>query len=196
MIRNNENLKEKYHAMNQAYLMDENQCINALLVQAALPEDLLFEVDNTAKQLVTEIREQRVKKSSLDAFLHEYDLSSEEGIVLMCLAEAMLRIPDTETIDDLIRDKITAADWEAKLGKSESFFINASTWALMLTGKIVAHSDSNKLTMVLKSLLRRSSEPLIRKALGHAMKVLGKQFVMGRTIQEALKRSKEQDEYY
>ncbi|OGT30258.1 MAG: bifunctional proline dehydrogenase/L-glutamate gamma-semialdehyde dehydrogenase [Gammaproteobacteria bacterium RIFCSPHIGHO2_12_FULL_35_23] len=196
MIRNNENLKEKCHAMNQAYLMDENQCINALLVQAALPEDLLFEVDNTAKQLVTEIREQRVKKSSLDAFLHEYDLSSEEGIVLMCLAEAMLRIPDTETIDDLIRDKITAADWEAKLGKSESFFINASTWALMLTGKIVAHSDSNKLTMVLKSLLRRSSEPLIRKALGHAMKVLGKQFVMGRTIQEALKRSKEQDEYY
>src|SRR3990167_9579553 len=135
---------EKRHLMNQAYLMDEDQCVNALLEHAILSENVLQKIDVTAKQLVTEIREQRVKKSKLDAFLYEYDLSSEEGIALMCLAEAMLRIPDTHTIDDLIRDKITSADWEANMGKSESFFVNASTWALMLTGKIITSAD-NKL---------------------------------------------------
>lgn len=191
----NDNLSNKRARINLAYRMDEGQCVDDLLETADLGEVAFAEIDQCAKKLVTEIREQRVKKSSLDAFLYEYDLSSEEGVALMCLAEAMLRVPDSATADDLIRDKITSADWEANLGRSESFFVNASTWALMLTGKIVAEPNTNQLTKVLRGLVRRSSEPFIRKAVGHAMKVLGKQFVMGRSIKEALRRAKDLKPY-
>jgi RHH-type transcriptional regulator, proline utilization regulon repressor / proline dehydrogenase / delta 1-pyrroline-5-carboxylate dehydrogenase len=177
-------------AINHAYLMDEDQAVSALLKSAQLPEATLAEIRKTARGLITEIREQRTKKSGLDAFLDEYDLSSDEGIALMCLAEAMLRIPDKDTIDDLIRDKITAADWGANVGKSDSFFVNASTWALMLTGKVVANPTKGHLLGTLKKLVRSSGEPIIRKAVAHGMKVLGKQFVMGTTIKEAVKRAK------
>ncbi len=182
--------------INHAYRMDETQCVDNLLACADLGEASFVENDRCARELVTEIRQQRIKKSSLDAFLYEYDLSSEEGVALMCLAEAMLRVPDAATADDLIRDKITSADWEANLGRSESFFVNASTWALMLTGKIVSEPSSNNLSNALRSLVRRSSEPFIRKAVSHAMKVLGKQFVMGRTIKEALRRAKDFNKAY
>src|SRR5271170_5525046 len=90
-----------------------------------------------ARGLVVEVRRQRLGKGGLDAFLHEYALSSKEGIVLMCLAEALLRIPDSETVDRLIRDKLGQADWSQHLGRSDSLFVNASTWALMLTGRLV-----------------------------------------------------------
>lgn len=145
-----------------------------------------------AYQLVAKLRKARVGKGGLDAFMYQYDLSSDEGIALMCLAEALLRIPDSETIDKLIRDKITQADWEAHLGKSRSLFVNAATWALMLTGKVIEYGDTahESLSHSLKRLANRSSGPLIRQSILQAMRIMGRQFVMGRTIQEALTRAK------
>lgn len=175
-------------AITDAYRMDETLCVEQILKAATLPEEQSKRIESKARQLVTEVRTQRLQKSGLDAFMYHYDLSSEEGIALMCLAEALLRVPDKETIDHLIRDKLTSANWEDSLGSSDSFFVNAATWGLILTGKIYGDSQStNKLTKGLKSFLRRSTGPVVRKSVGEVMKVLGRQFVMGRTIQEAVK---------
>jgi RHH-type transcriptional regulator, proline utilization regulon repressor / proline dehydrogenase / delta 1-pyrroline-5-carboxylate dehydrogenase len=178
------------HALETAYLDDETTCVDALLTQVVIPGNVQKKIQTNAKKLVLEIRQSRSKKSALDAFMHQYDLSSEEGVALMCLAEAMLRVPDAQTVDDLIRDKLTAADWQAHLGTSDSFFVNASTWALMLTGKVVSQPTGKKLSNIFKKLLQSSGEPVVRTAVGQAMKILGKQFVMGRTIDEALKNAK------
>lgn len=126
----------------------------------------------------------------------EYDLTTEEGIALMCLAEALLRIPDQENIDKLIKDKLSSADWDARAGKSSSFFVNAATWGLMLTGKILS-SDSTSasgLNKVFKKMLERAGEPVIRTAVKQAMRILGKQFVMGQTITEAIERAEKYEQ--
>ncbi|MDR2113592.1 MAG: bifunctional proline dehydrogenase/L-glutamate gamma-semialdehyde dehydrogenase PutA, partial [Candidatus Accumulibacter sp.] len=142
-----------------------------------------------AKPLVETVRERRLKSTGIDAFLNTYDLSSREGVVLMCMAEALLRIPDTETVDRLIRDKIGNTEWVNRLGASHSTFVNAGTWALMLTGRIVHLDDAEKnLGFTLKRLITRVGEPVIRQAIITAMRILGKQFVMGRGIKEALER--------
>src|SRR5690606_2227131 len=137
-------------------------------------------------------RRERVGLGGLDAFLHEFELSSREGVVLMCLAEALLRVPDAHTVDKLIQDKIADADWEAHLGQSDSLFVNASTWALMLTGRVVKlrRDEERDLTGTLRAMVRRSGEPAIRRADTQAMRILGRQFVMGRTIGEALERAR------
>ncbi|MGH6661566.1 MAG: proline dehydrogenase family protein, partial [Rhodospirillales bacterium] len=131
----------------------------------------------------------------LDAFLREYELTSEEGVVLMCLAEALLRVPDAATADRLIRDKIADADWQRHLGRSESLFVNASTWALMLTGRLVDVGDGGggDVGDILKRMAAKSGEPLIREALRQAMRILGRQFVMGRTIEEGLASAREME---
>ena len=123
--------------------------------------------------------------------MSEYDLSSSEGIVLMCLAEALLRIPDAETADRLIADKLSDADWEAHLGTSESLLVNAGTWALMLTGRLLQDEDLEEAGLggSLTHVMGRLGEPVIRTALRQGMRILGHQFVMGRTIEEALERS-------
>lgn len=174
-----------------AYRVDERQFLEDLLLEAELPQDALTRIQDTARKLVIAVRKRRLGKGGLDAFLFEYDLSSEEGVALMCLAEALLRIPDNDTIDKLIKDKITQPDWEQHLGKSKSTFVNAATWALMLTGKVISHerASSFNLSSVLQRLTRRSGEPVIREAVSQAMKILGRQFVMGQDIQEALKRA-------
>ena len=125
--------------------------------------------------------------------MQEYDLSSEEGVVLMCLAEALLRIPDDDTAEKLIADKLGDADWESHLGKSSSVLVNASTWGLMLTGKLVALSESSQSNFksTLKRLVNRSGEPVVRTAIRQAMRIMGHQYVMGRTIDEALDRSQQ-----
>lgn len=176
----------------KAYRMDESAAINTLLDSIDFSDDQLHEIELTAEQLVVQLREQKSKQGGLDAFLAAYDLSTEEGIVLMCIAEAMLRIPDNKTIDSLIRDKLTSADWKEQLGKSDSLFVNVATWTLMLTGRIIEENEqeSKKIRNSFKNFTKRASEPVIRKAVGQAMKILGQQFVMGRTIQEALKRGK------
>src|ERR1044071_1306018 len=120
-----------------AYRADESEVVEHLLNAAELPPKMLERIARRAADLVGRVRAVRVGQGGLDAFLHEYELSSREGVVLMCLAEALLRIPDAETADRLIKDKLADADWEKHLGSSDSFFVNASTWALMLTGRVV-----------------------------------------------------------
>ncbi|HYC14804.1 MAG TPA: bifunctional proline dehydrogenase/L-glutamate gamma-semialdehyde dehydrogenase PutA, partial [Stellaceae bacterium] len=173
------------------YREDETAAVERILAAADLPSETLDRIAERARGLVAEVRRQRLGKGGIDAFLHEYALSSKEGIVLMCLAEALLRIPDAETVDRLIRDKLANADWAQHLGQSDSLFVNASTWALMLTGRLVRADDAQRdLGGVLRRLVARSGEPVIRQAVTAAMRILGRQFVMGRTIAEALERAR------
>ncbi len=167
---------------------DETATVRALAAEAALPLDDQKRVAELARQLVAAVRAARRQQGGIDAFMQEYSLSSEEGVVLMCLAEALLRIPDTGTADKLIADKVGGKDWERHLGQSESLFVNASAWGLMLTGRFVdlgriARSDVGG---YLKKLVTRSGEPIVRNAMKQAMRIMGKQFVLGRTIDEAL----------
>jgi RHH-type proline utilization regulon transcriptional repressor/proline dehydrogenase/delta 1-pyrroline-5-carboxylate dehydrogenase len=182
-------LRQRVRAATRA---DETRTVEALIEAATLPADALDRIAERARDLVRRVREERIGQGGLDAFLHEYGLSTQEGVVLMCLAEALLRIPDADTADALIRDKIGGADWERHVGSSESMFVNASTWALMLTGRLVRFDrDSGRdLGTLLKRLIGRSGEPVIRQAMVQAMRILGRQFVMGRTIEEALDRAR------
>ncbi|MGE0715884.1 MAG: bifunctional proline dehydrogenase/L-glutamate gamma-semialdehyde dehydrogenase PutA [Alphaproteobacteria bacterium] len=177
-------------AIRRATRADETAVVERLLAEAALPADARDRVGVRARRLVEAVRASRQGRGGLDAFLHEYELSSQEGIVLMCLAEALLRIPDADTVDRLIRDKIGPADWERHLGRSDSIFVNASTWALMLTGRIVRPDEGGSHGGVLRRLVTRAGEPIIREAVTGAMRILGRQFVMGRTIAEALERAR------
>jgi RHH-type transcriptional regulator, proline utilization regulon repressor / proline dehydrogenase / delta 1-pyrroline-5-carboxylate dehydrogenase len=177
-------------AIAKAYYADETICVKHLLEQAALPRNVTEKIARRAAELIEKIRAQRLSKGGLDAFLYEYDLSSEEGITLMCLAEALLRIPDKDTVDALLKDKIINADWASHLGQSSSFFVNASTWGLVLTGKLLKSEQTTGLSSVLRRFVGRTSAPIIRKAVKQAMQMLGRQFVMGQGIDEALKRAK------
>ncbi len=180
-------------AIWDAHRMDEALCVSQRIEQVALDAATADRVEERARDLVKRVREERVKSSGIDAFMHEYELSSHEGVVLMCLAEALLRIPDAETADALIKDKIGGGDWEGHLGHSDSWFVNASTWGLMLTGRIVGTDPAALPTgwqSVLNRLIHRSGEPVIRQAVVQAMRVMGLQFVMGRTIGEAIERAK------
>src|SRR5215471_8156247 len=178
--------------LRAAYREDETAAVERILIAAELPAPVLDRIAERARDLVQKVREERMGQGGLDAFLHEYELSSREGVVLMCLAEALLRIPDAETANLLIKDKLGDAEWEKHLGTSESLFVNASTWALMLTGRIIKFDadDTRDLGGVLRRLVSRSGEPVIRQAVTQAMRILGRQFVMGRTIDEALERAK------
>lgn len=184
-----------FKAIQESYRMDENLCLQPLLEAAKLPTPSMQTIEAEARRLVEAVRGDRLKKGGLDAFLYQYDLSSEEGIALMCLAEALLRIPDANSADRLIKDKIASQDWEQHLGKSESWFVNAATWGLMLTGKILTHkkSSSANLLSALKRVVARTGEPVIRNAVRQAMKILGRQFVMAEDIQAALLRAKENE---
>ena len=149
------------------------------------------QVQATAQQLVHAVRKAPAARTGLDAFLRQYDLSSQEGVILMCLAEALLRIPDDETADRLIADKLRAGDWASHLGDSQSLFVNASTWGLMLTGRIVRldADDVAEPQGAISRVVGRMGEPVVRTAMRQAMRIMGHQFVMGRTIAEALDNS-------
>ena len=177
--------------MARLYLADEASTVEALLPRARLGASERVQTEALARDLVSRVRAQR-KRGGLDAFLHQYALSTEEGVVLMCLAEALLRVPDAETADKLIKDKIGSANWDKHLGQSSSVFVNASTWALMLTGHVVKLGEGTQdWTTVFGKLVLRSGEPIIRQAMTTAMRIMGGQFVLGRTISEALKRGAE-----
>lgn len=167
---------------------DETTLVKSLSAEARLSGDQSRQVAELARQLVAAVRAGRRQQGGIDAFMQEYSLSSEEGVVLMCLAEALLRIPDGETADKLIADKIGGKQWDRHVGQSESLFVNASAWGLMLTGRFVELGQGTKTDMgsYLKRLVSRSGEPFIRNAMKHAMRIMGKQFVLGRTIDEAL----------
>ncbi len=167
---------------------DETALVQKLATQAELDGDAAKETQKLATDLVRSVRKGRKQKGGVDEFMQEYSLSSQEGVVLMCLAEALLRIPDDHTADKLIADKIGGKDWEKHMGASESLFVNASTWGLMLTGRFVGlggDATSNPAGYFSK-IVKRSGEPVVRQAMRHAMKIMGKQFVLGRTISEAL----------
>jgi RHH-type proline utilization regulon transcriptional repressor/proline dehydrogenase/delta 1-pyrroline-5-carboxylate dehydrogenase len=176
-------------AITAAYRVDEAQCLAPLLEAATLDDALKAQVRETARQLVTTLRANH-KGSGVEGLVHEYSLSSEEGVALMCLAEALLRIPDDATRDALIRDKIADGDWGAHLGGGKSLFVNAATWGLVVTGKLVGSVDDRGLGAALQRLVARAGEPVIRRGVDLAMRMMGEQFVTGETIGEALKRAK------
>ena len=174
--------------MARLYLADETEVVNALLSRARLSAAEALATENLARDLVQRVRAQR-RRGGLDAFLQEYSLTTEEGVVLMCLAEALLRVPDTETQDKLIKDKIGSANWNKHVGQSSSWFVNASTFALMLTGHVVKlDRGPPDWSAIFGRLVQRSGEPVIRQAMLTAMRIMGGQFVLGRTIAEAFQR--------
>ena len=178
-------------AIGTAHRRGEDDAVAAILAAAEIPAQSRDRIAATARRLVEAVRRERLGKGGLDAFLQEFALSSPEGVALMCLAEALLRIPDAETVDRLIRDKIASADWQRHLGHSGSLFVNASTWALMLTGRLLRpdHGEGD-LGSILRRFAARSGEPVWRQAVSAAMRILADQFIMGRTIEDALARAR------
>src|SRR2546423_438627 len=176
--------------LRRAYRPDEEQVVAERLAQARLEPGVLGEATSIARTLVKGVRAN--KPSGIDAFLHTYDLGSGEGIALMCLPEALLRIPDAHTADELIADKLAGPDWSEKVGRSDSSFVNAATFSLLLTGKVLegAQDRSDNWKAVLGRAVGRLGEPVVRTAVREAMKILGRNFVFGRTIDEALQRAK------
>jgi RHH-type transcriptional regulator, proline utilization regulon repressor / proline dehydrogenase / delta 1-pyrroline-5-carboxylate dehydrogenase len=171
--------------------IDENAAAAEILAAADIPAEVRERIAERARGLVAAVRRERRGKGGIDAFLQEYALSSQEGVALLCLAEALLRIPDAETVDRLIRDKLGDSDWERHLGHSQSVFVNASTWALMLTGRLLrAEPAGHDLRAALRRFVARSGEPVLRQAVTAAMRILARQFVMGRTIGEAIERAR------
>jgi len=180
-----------FAAIRAANGADETALVQHLLARLDLNAALTERIQSRAEQMVAAARAAG-PQHPLDAFMAEYDLASDEGIVLMCLAEALLRIPDSETADRLIKDKIGSADWDDHFGKSDSFLVNASTWALMLTGRFLDSPREDFVWQdVVGRLIGRMSEPVVRAALGQAMKLLGDQFVLGQSIEDALEASQE-----
>ncbi|GAB2489185.1 bifunctional proline dehydrogenase/L-glutamate gamma-semialdehyde dehydrogenase PutA [Arenimonas alkanexedens] len=182
-----------------AFHRDEAQHLAGLLDEARLPAPEQAQVQAAAIALVQRTRVRAADPGMVEAFMRQYDLSSEEGVLLMCVAEALLRIPDRATADKLIRDKLGEADWDRHVGQSSSVLVNASTWGLMLTGRMVNLADETRRNAIgaFRRLVGRAGEPAIRLAVRQAMRIMGHQFVMGRTIAEALERSRkgEQSKY-
>ncbi len=170
------------------YLPDEDTAVKRLVETVALSPEERRGITRRAVELVKDVRGSSDPRL-MEVFLSAYGLSTKEGVALMCLAEALLRVPDAETMDDLIADKIAPHDWSAHSGSSSSIFVNASTWALMLTGRVLDEGEGT-IEKTLRSMVRRLGEPVIRKAVAAAMREMGEQFVLGRTIAEAMKRGR------
>ncbi len=182
-------------AITAGWSRDESAHVRELLILAALPEAERDAAQANAADLVRRVRARAKTQGAVEAFMRQYDLGSEEGVLLMCVAEALLRIPDQGTADALIRDKLGDANWKRHLGQSDSVLVNASTWGLMLTGTLVDLADDTKRDVhgAFQRLLGRAGEPVIRLAVRQAMKIMGHQFVLGRTIAEALARARKGD---
>jgi len=176
-----------------AYRADEAAAVHALLSEATLAPEALAATQRLAASLAQGVRAARSTAGGVDALMLEFSLDSREGVALMCLAEALLRIPDPATRDRLIRDKIGRGDWRAHVGKSPSLFVNAAAWGLLVSGQLVDSRSESALEAALTSLLRKGGEPLIRKGVDLAMRLLGKQFVTGRTIAEAIYNARERE---
>jgi RHH-type proline utilization regulon transcriptional repressor/proline dehydrogenase/delta 1-pyrroline-5-carboxylate dehydrogenase len=181
-------------AIGAALLAEEGPLVEGLITKARTGDKERRDIERLASRLVEAAREGRREQGSVDSLLHEYELSSEEGVLLLCLAEALLRIPDAATADRLIVGTIGSGDWARHLGHSDSLLVNASTWGLMLTGHIVdwAESDNGDIASRLQRLVARSGEPVVRQALRQAMRILGRQFVLGETIGDALASAEEE----
>ncbi|SMH36945.1 trifunctional transcriptional regulator/proline dehydrogenase/L-glutamate gamma-semialdehyde dehydrogenase [Azospirillum agricola] len=189
-------------AITAAYRRPEPECVAWLVGQATLPATVTAAAEATARTLIAALRA-KPQGRGVEGLIHEYSLSSQEGVALMCLAEALLRIPDRATRDALIRDKIAGGDWRAHLGNSPSLFVNAATWGLLVTGKVTGVLGSGllgggalserALSSALTRLILRGGEPLIRRGVDFAMRMMGEQFVTGQTIDEALANSRKME---
>jgi RHH-type proline utilization regulon transcriptional repressor/proline dehydrogenase/delta 1-pyrroline-5-carboxylate dehydrogenase len=175
-------------AIRAAHRADEETLLASWVGQARFDAPARARIRRRAEGWVESIRAGHGPAGAMDAFLREYGLSSREGLALMCLAEALLRIPDAETADRLIKDQLGHSDWRRHLGHSDSLLVNASTWALMLTGRLAAREEAGE---ALGTLLARAGEPFVRQAAIQAMRLLGRQFVMGQTLAEALRRAED-----
>ena len=181
-------------AIGKALLAEEGPLVEALIERARVNDETRLRIEQLAGTLVEATRAGSVKGGGVDSFLHEYGLSSEEGVLLLCLAEALLRIPDAETADRLIAGTVGSGDWARHLGHSDSSLVNASTFGLMLTGRVLdwGETQGRNLTSMVQRLIGRSGEPVIRQALRRAMRILGRQFVLGQSIEEALANAEEE----
>ncbi len=176
-------------AITAAYRRPETECLPMLVEAATLPETTREAAKKTAKTLIEALRAKH-KGDGVEGLVQEYSLSSQEGVALMCLAEALLRIPDTATRDALIRDKIAGGDWKSHIGGGRSMFVNAATWGLVVTGKLTSTVNESGLSASLTRLIARCGEPVIRRGVDMAMRMMGEQFVTGETIDEALRRAR------
>lgn len=182
-------IREETHA-------DEHALVTQLVSQNTLANSSRERITEAAQTLVTDCRNDKHGKGTLDAFLQEFGLSNKEGVALMCLAEALLRIPDADTADRLIAEKVHSGDWGSHQGKSDSLFVNASTWGLMLTGKMLDLDPeiTEKTQSWSKRLSNKLSEPVVRKAVFQAMRIMGGQYVLGKTIAEGITRSAKEND--
>ena len=179
-------------AITAAYRRPEPECVAQLLDLASAKNNEAERIEALARSLVLKLRA-KTRSSGVEGLIYEYSLSSHEGVALMCLAEALLRIPDAATRDALIRDKLAAGDWRAHVGHSPSLFVNAATWGLVLTGRLVTTSSEQSLSAALTRLIARGGEPIVRRGVDVAMRLMGEQFVAGRTIEEAIGASRERE---
>ncbi|MEP1448605.1 MAG: bifunctional proline dehydrogenase/L-glutamate gamma-semialdehyde dehydrogenase PutA [Paraglaciecola sp.] len=175
------------------YRIDEDLAIEHILPDAEVNMLARSRAWERARKMVLQIRNDQEGTGVVDALLNEYSLSSSEGVVLMCLAEALLRVPDKKTQDKLISDKLSKGQWSSHLGNSDSLFVNASSWGLLLTGGLVNYANQHNQFGILKKTLGKVGEPVIRKAMNIAMKVMGQQFVMGETIEDAVQRAQDKE---
>ncbi len=190
MSSSSRNIDSIRQSMRESWLADERQAVLRLIEVMDFDAQTRARIEHQAVELVGEMR--RAKQPGvMEIFLAEYGLSTREGIALMCMAEALLRVPDNLTIDALIQDKIAPADWSQHLGHSGSPLVNASTWALLLTGKVISEEDATSWDLVstMRQMIKRVGDPVIRTAVAQSMRVLGHQFVLGRTINEAVQRA-------
>lgn len=179
-------------AIASAYRLDEPSAVKNLASTLQFDTAQKDDIRTLAHRLITQVRADRSKSSGVDALMQEFSLSSEEGVALMCLAESLLRIPDTATRDKLIQDKLSDGDWKSHVGNSPSMFVNAAAWGLVLTGKLTQPTNDS-LGSVLTRIIQKGGAPFIRAGVNHAMKILGQQFVTGQTINEALANGKERE---
>jgi len=184
-------------AITSAWRRAETEAVPMLLEQARLPAATAQKTYHLAHQLASNLRQKKGangRSGMVQSLLQEFSLSSQEGVALMCLAEALLRIPDKPTRDALIRDKISAGNWQSHLGRSPSLFVNAATWGLLFTGRLVSTHNEANLSHSLNRIISKSGEPLIRKGVDMAMRLMGEQFVTGETIAEALANARKMEE--
>ncbi|RRJ84304.1 bifunctional proline dehydrogenase/L-glutamate gamma-semialdehyde dehydrogenase PutA [Aestuariirhabdus litorea] len=183
-------------AISPNYCVDEVELLNELLLLATPEQPELESITREASRLIEKVRDNDEAIHMIDALLLEYSLDTQEGILLMCLAEALMRVPDADTADALIRDKLSVADWNNHLSNSDSLLVNASTWGLMLTGKVITMDSriDGSPANIINRLVNRVGEPVIRKAMNQAMKIMGKHFVLGRGIDEALSNARKKME--
>ncbi|HAE90747.1 MAG TPA: bifunctional proline dehydrogenase/L-glutamate gamma-semialdehyde dehydrogenase [Idiomarina baltica] len=187
-----EDLKSLQQAITDNYIVDEDAYMRELLPLVPSDDDAVSTVTERAAKLVEQVREQ-ADNGMVDSFLQEYSLDTKEGIILMCLAEALLRIPDAATADALIQDKLSGGDWQKHMGQSASWLVNSGTWGLALTNGVINPTGKAMETPrgTFRRMIRKLGKPVVRKATYAAMQIMGKQFVLGRTIEEALKESRE-----